>query len=119
MEILEECYVFDNSDPHFVYVLLTRRVESGVDMGGPMWIERTNVSWVVEKLRACITTYAFEPVSIQAGQDNLTVLESGPEQQPLVVVRNRRPAGAPHSGPFTLAMSKPRVARFADELESL
>jgi hypothetical protein len=116
MEILEERYTFDTSDPRFVHIHLVLRIASGEDMGGPMWIERDNVPWVVEQIRACISTYAFERVCLQAGQDNLQVLESGHEQQPMIVVRNRRAADAPHAGPFTLAMSKHLVARFVDEL---
>jgi hypothetical protein len=103
----------------FIHVEHTKLIDGDVDMGGPMWFERANLRWVIDTLRACITTYAFPETALQAGQDSLSVLESGHEQQPFVKLRNRRPADAPHPGAFTLSLSKPLATQFVDELARL
>src|SRR5581483_7121016 len=114
MNIVKESYSIDASDPGFIHVKLIKIIDSGVDMGGPMWFERANLRWVIDTMRACITTYAFPETSTQAGQDSLSVLESGHEQQPFVKLRNRRPADASHPGAFTLSISKPLAPQFVD-----
>ena len=119
MSIVKESYSIDASDPGFIHVQFTKIIDSGVDMGGPMWFERANLRWVIDTLRVCTTTYAFPETSMQAGQDSLSVLESGHEQQPFVKRRNRRPTDASHPGIFTLSMSKRLVVQFIDELDSL
>ena len=119
MNVVKESYTIDTSEPGFVHVQSTQLVDNGVDMGGAMWFERGNLRWVVDTLKACVTTYGFEKTAIQAGQDSLSVAESGHEQQPFVNLRNRRPANAVHPGAFTVALTKPLAAQFVDELDKL
>jgi hypothetical protein len=117
--ILKESYSIDTSVPGFIHVLYVRIIASGVDMGGPMWFERGNLRWVVDTMHACATTYAFPEATHQSGDDNLSVEESGPEQQPLIVLRNSRPKTGAHGGPFTLAMTKPVAEQFIAELGAI
>jgi hypothetical protein len=124
MTIVQESYTIETAEPGFIHVQSVRLIESSVaggpiDMGGAMWFEHANLNWVIETLRACVTIYGFEKTSLQSGQDTLQVGESGPEQQPIVSLRNRRPADAAHAGAFTLALSKPLAITFVDALAKL
>ena len=119
MNILKESYAIDTSESGFVHVTYTQLVDNGVDMGGQMWFERTNLRWVVDALKTCVNSYGSPKTSTQAGQDSLSVAESGHEQQPFVNLRNRRPADAPHPGAFTVALTKPLATQFVDELGKL
>lgn len=119
MNILKEAYSIDTSEPGFVHVTYTQLVDNGVDMGGQMWFERANLPWVVDALKTCVQTYGAAKTSTQAGQDSLSVAESGHEQQPFVNLRNRRPADAAHPGAFTVALTKPLAVKFVDELAKL
>jgi hypothetical protein len=119
VNILKESYAIDTSESGFVHVTYTQLVDNGVDMGGQMWFERANLRWVVDALKACVQTYGAAKTSTQAGQDSLSVAESGHEQQPFVNLRNRRPVDAPHPGAFTVALTKPLAAQFVAELDKL
>lgn len=119
MIILDERYTIEPIGAAFVRVEHVRVLETGFDTGGRLWMERASALWVAERIRTCIATYGFEPVSIHVGQDNLQVSESGPEQQPLIVIRNRRPAGSPYEGAYSLGLSKPIAGDFADALARL
>jgi hypothetical protein len=119
MNILKESYSIDTSVPGFVHVQYTQLVDNGVDMGGHMWFERANLPWVVDALKTCINVYATPRVALQAGQDSLSVSESGHEQQPFIGLRNRRPADAPHPGAFAVSLTKPLATQFVDELDKL
>jgi hypothetical protein len=74
---------------------------------------------VVDTLRACLHTYAFPEAARQGGDDSLLVNESGPEQAPIINLRNRRPKGGVHGGAFTLAMSKPVAEKLVAELAAI
>lgn len=119
MKVVKESYSIDPSQPGFIHVHHVQVLDSGVDMGGPMWFERANLRWVVDTLRACINTYAFPETAQKSGQDSFIVNESGPEQAPIINLRNRRPKDAPHGGAFTLAMSKPVAEKLVAELGAI
>jgi hypothetical protein len=119
VKVVNESYSIDPSQPGFIRVHHVRILDSGVDMGGAMWFERANLSWVVDTLRACIDTYAFPEAAQQRGQDSFIVSESGPEQAPIISLRNRRPKDALYGGAFTLAMSKPVAEKLVAELGAI
>lgn len=117
--IAKESYTLDTSDPNVIHIHHVQVEHNGVNMGGPMWFERSNLPWVVQNLQACLTTYAFPEASLQGGPDNLKVLESGPEQAPIINLLNRRDKAAPHGGVYALLMSKPIAEKLVKELAAI
>jgi hypothetical protein len=117
--IKQESYSVDTSDSGVVHIHHVQLEDTGVDMGGHMWLERSNLRWVVDSLQACLGTYAFPGVETQSGQDHLKVFESGAEQAPIINLRNRRPKDAPHGGVYALMMSKPVAEKLTRELATL
>jgi hypothetical protein len=114
--VISESYSMDADEPGFIHVHYVRLLASGVDMGGPMWFARSNLRWVVDTMRACATTYAFCRAANNSSDDDLWIEETGPEQEPIINLSNRRPKTAAHGGAFHLAMTKPVAARFIAEL---
>jgi hypothetical protein len=117
--IKQESYSVDTSDAGFVHIHHVQIEDTGVDMGGHMWFERSNLRWVVDALQACLSTYGFPGVEAQSGQDQLKVFESGAEQAPIINLRNRRSKDAPHGGVYALMMSKPVAEKLTRELAAL
>ena len=117
--IVKESYTLDTSDPDLIHIHHVQVEHNGVNMGGPMWFERKNLRWVVENMQACLTTYGFPAASLQSGADSLKVLESGPEQAPIINLLNRRDKAAPHGGVYALLMSKPIAEQLVKELAAI
>jgi hypothetical protein len=117
--IVKESYTVDTSDPKFIHIHHVQLEDTGVNMGGSTWFERGSLPWVVDTLRACLTTYAFPEATTQIGQDALKVYESGPEQAPIINLRNRRPKDAPHGGLSGFMMSKPYAEKLVEELAAI
>ena len=104
--ITEESVSLDASEQGFVG-LRHVQVEGGRDFGGQLWLERGNLPWLVESMRACLEVYAFPGAETRGGDDSLSVRETGPEQAPYVNIQNRRPAASPHGGVYALFVSRP------------
>jgi hypothetical protein len=117
--IVKESYTLDTSDPNIIHIHHVQVEHNGVNMGGPMWFERKNLPWVVQNLQACLTTYAFPEASLQSGPDDLKVLESGPEQAPIINLLNRRDKDAAHGGVYALLLSKPIAEKLVKELAAI
>lgn len=95
------------------------QVEGGQDMGGHLWFEARHARWVTEMLLACIETWAFPQHELQSGADHLKVFESGPEQSPVVNLRNRRAPGTEHGGVYVLMMSRSIAMQLVRSLRTL
>lgn len=119
MNIVKESVAVDAAEPDFIHVVQQRIKDTGKDIGGQIWFERANLRWVVDTLRACLTTYGFPETVLQSGQDSLKVFESGPEQQPVVNLFNVRPKDAPHGGVYARSMSRPVAEQLATQLAAL
>lgn len=117
--IKQESYSIDTSENGFIHIHHVQIEDTGVDMGGHMWLERGNLAWAVDSLQTCLSTYGFPGVETQSGQDHLKVFESGAEQAPIINLRNRRPKDAPHGGVYALMMSKPIAEKLTRELAAL
>lgn len=78
---------------------------SGVGMGGVMRFEAGNLGWLCERLRGCRDTWSFAPIEHAAGGDSFRISQGGPEQAPVIVLRNRRSAPLPYAGTYVLAFS--------------
>jgi hypothetical protein len=117
--IEQESYSVDTSERGLIHIRHVQIRETGVDLGGPMWFERANLRWVVDSLRACMTTYAFPGVEMQNNHDQLHVFESGPEQAPIINLQNRRAKDAPHGGVYALMISKSVAEKLVAELAAL
>lgn len=119
MKIVKESYSIDTSVAGFIHVHYVQLHANGLDMGGPMWFERSNLRWVVDTLRACATTYAFPRAAHKSGDDDFLIAETGPEQQPFINLSNSRPKTAAHGGVYNLSMTKPIAQQFIAELGAI
>jgi len=119
MKIVKESVTVDAAEPGFVHVIQQRVKDTGKDIGGQIWFERANLRWVIDALRACLTTYALPEAVLQRGQDSLKVFESGPEQEPVINLFNTRPEGAPHGGVYARSMSRPVAEQLARQLDAI
>jgi hypothetical protein len=117
--IKQESYSVDTSETGLIHIHHVQIEDTGVDMGGHIWFERTNLPWVVGSLRACVSTYGYPGTETQAGPDHLKVFESGAEQAPIINLRNRRAKETPHGGVYALMMSKPVAEKLILELAAL
>ena len=117
--IVEESISLDTSQPGLVGIYHFQIEDSGIDMGGSLWLQRESAFWVVDSLNACLNTFAFPGVESQLGSDSLKVFESGPEQAPIINLRNRRPAEVLHGGVFVLMMSRPAAKDLSEQLSAL
>jgi hypothetical protein len=117
--VANESITVDCPEPGLIHVHHVDVRDSGVDMGGPLWFSRDNLPWLIEQLQAVLTTYGFEDVIEERGDDSFKVFESGPEQAPVINIQNRRPKGGDHGGMFALLMSKPIAQSLLDQLQQL
>jgi hypothetical protein len=119
MRIVHESCTVDLSHAGFVHLLHVRIKDTGQDRGGPLWLERQSVPWVVQTLRSLLTIYAFPRTTAEIGLDNLKAFESGDEQAPIINLLNLRPEGVPHAGVYAVMMSRPVAERLLDELAAV
>ena len=118
-EVVSESISVDKGDPTFVRIVLEQMRDSGVDMGGQLFVERAHVAWIVEHLDKALTTYGDEGYEAALGDDKLRVFESGHEQAPFFNVHCRRPEGAVHGGMYALAMTRPAAEKLLADLRSI
>lgn len=122
MSIITDSYSITLDDPGLIRIEYRSRRDTAA---GPLtrntsiWFERTNLRWLVESLRQCITIYGQPELSTQQGNDHLKVFESGPEPAPYINVENKRPDGVEHPGFTWFAMSKPLAEELTFELDAL
>jgi hypothetical protein len=115
-------YAIDSSEVGYIridHVSIEDHWGRPVDMSGALWFERSDLGWVVDRLRTCLTTYPCPEATLAAGSDNLKVFEAGPELAPYVHMHNRRPPASAHGGGYSFAMSRPLAQRLLDELAML
>lgn len=116
---MRESVTVTTPESGFLHVHHVQIEDSGVDMGGPLWLEQGSLAWVIEALRECIETYASPGSEATVGSDQLKVFESGPEPAPIINLRNRRAADAKHGGVYALLMSKRIAEQLLGELRAL
>lgn len=87
-----EWYRIDRSEPGFV------RIEGAGDWGEYLWFEEPNLPWVIEVLRALLSTYDFPQSGFERGLDNLGAHRTEHEISPMVWLDNLRPKDAPRGG---------------------
>jgi hypothetical protein len=119
VKIVKETVAVETAEPGFVHVTQHRVKDTGQDIGGQLWFERENLRWVIDTLRACLSTYGFPETVLQRGQDSLKVFESGPEQAPLVNLFNVRPRDVEHGGVFARSLSRIVAEELADQLAAI
>jgi hypothetical protein len=107
-----------SSHPGFVHVVLTQMRDSGVDMGGPLWVEHKHAAWIADQLDKVLHTYGSEGVEATLGDDQLNVYESGDERAPFFNVQNRR-VGAAHAGVYALAMTRTAAEQLVRDLRAI
>lgn len=117
--IKSESITVDAPSAGFVHLHHVQIEHNGVDMGGPMWFETDSLPWIIESLRACIEIYGEPARETECGGDSLKVFESGPEQAPIVNLRNRRAKDAEHGGVYALLMSKAIAEQLVERLAAL
>ena len=108
-----------SSDATFVCVILKQLRDSGVDMGGQLWADRGNAAWIADQLDTILHSYGAPEASSSAGDDQLTLFESGDERAPFYNVQNRRRDGAAHGGVYALAMSRTAAEQLVSELRAI
>jgi hypothetical protein len=108
----------DGSDPAFVRIVLSQLRESGIDMGGELWVERAHVAWIADRLDESLNSYA-ERVETTLGADALRVYESGDERAPYYNVQNERAAGVAHGGVYAIAMTRTAAEQLLRDLRAL
>jgi hypothetical protein len=109
----------DGSDPAFVRIVLQQLRESGVDMGGELWVERAHVAWIADELDKTLNTYAEGRAETTLGADALRVYESGDERAPYYNVQNERAASAAHGGIYAIAMTRTAAKQLLRDLRAL
>jgi hypothetical protein len=122
MKVLSESVSVDVSEPGFVRIDRTAKVAmpwGESPDNSTVWIERTNLPWLVSALRDCVTIYGTPCQRTSAGQDSLRVDESGPEPAPFINIYNKRPAGVTHEGAQLVTLTKPAAVQLLSDLERL
>lgn len=110
---VEETYALDISDTGFIHIHTRQLDESGLDMGGHLWFERTNLPWVVDQLRDCLAEDRYLKME-ERGSDDLSVSRYDPGMR-FVMFRNRRLLAVPHGGTHMLLLTEGTAqALFAD-----
>lgn len=109
----------DGSDPSFVRIVLSQLRDSGVDMGGELWVERAHVAWIADQLDTTLNSYGAERAETTLGGDTLRVYESGDERAPYYNVQNQRPIGGAHTGVYALAMTRTAAEQLLRDLRAL
>jgi HEAT repeat protein len=109
MSPLIESFALDASSPRFIRI---------VGAGTSLAFERENGWWVANAL-AALALDPGSPVGWSSRQDSFRACTSGPEQAPLLNLRNERPATAEHGGVVSLTMTATLAQRLAAELEAL
>ena len=118
MNITEESITVDASEPNFVSVHYIQ-MNGAIDMGGRLRLERKNVPLIIALLHAYLNIYALTQTECQAGHDSFRLCESGPEQEPIINIFNRRPEGVLHSGLSGLMMTKAATQDLLGKLAAL
>lgn len=122
MTIVSDSYVIDSSVSEFICISFSGCRDTGVglvELKAPLWLERSNLRWLIESVRSCLSPEGPLRCERKHGQDDLIVNESGPEQEPCVNVSNVRPADAPHGGTYWYGMGQPLARKLVGELEAL
>lgn len=114
--ITEDLYTVMTHDPR--RVLIAHLQAETPDRKTPhlLSINRDNLRWVVDTLRACAVCYAFEPTLLLAGGDQIQVFESGPEEEPIVNLANVVWSEAAR---YHLTMTRATALALADSLAEL
>jgi hypothetical protein len=122
MKVLNESISVDVSEPGFVRIDRSARVAmpwGARPDDSTVWLERTNLPWLLTALRDCVTVYGSPCQRTTAGQDSLRVDESGPEPAPFINIYNKRPAGVAHGGAQLISLTKPAAIQLLSDLERL
>ena len=122
MPTLSEAYTLDLSDPSFVLLSYSARMQTMAgfsDQHKTMWFERQNACWLADAITRCIATEDQGDFTTTSGHDQLTVLEAGPGADPYLHIRNDRAAEARHGGYQSVIMTRAYATKLAGELARL
>jgi hypothetical protein len=112
---VRESHTIDESDPDFIHLRYVQMSRDGMDMGGPMWFERSSLRNVVDALRIRVTIEA--PVTqVDIGQDHFWFFRDNHGDPTLYGVENHRLLATPHGGKYTLLMGRGLARRVVRDL---
>ena len=101
--ITHETISVDTSDAEVIRVNYVQ-IDNGIDMGGKLVFDRSNVAYVAQQVEAaCESNYVA--TEAQQGKDHLRIYQSGSDQQSIVNVLCKRDPAGPHGGLSGLMMT--------------